>query len=127
MKIIPYEESKHKKWLNDEKLFGYVRGDIDSKGHLWTAFIPRTPVSGYCDERNALNKLTEWFINQPFMESVASLYEFCKQYPAARVGKEEDKSFQFYAKDEVSAYLIYVICIEKNVNFYINAYKRIPD
>ena len=127
MKIIPYEESKHKKWLDDEKLFGYVRGDIDSHGQMWTAFVPRREVSDYSDERKALNDFTAWFVDLPCMDSVASLYEFCKQYPAARVGKEEDKSFQFFAKDEISAYLVYVICIEKTVNFYINAYKQIPN
>lgn len=121
MKMVPYCEEKHGKYFVDQKPRGYVRGDIDAQGRMWTSYIPVTQIS--YEERQALNAFTAKFIDLPCMSSVASLYEFCKQYPDAQIGDPEDKSFFFFAKDEFSAYLIKVVCIEKDYNFYINAYR----
>ena len=121
MKMTPYCEEKHGKYFADQKPCGYVRGDIDARGNMWTSFIPMEQFS--YQERDAFNAFTAKFIDMPCMSSVASLYEACKEYPEAQIGDPEDKVFCFFAKDELSAYLIKVICIEKDYNFYINAYR----
>lgn len=121
MKMIPYCEEKHGKYFVDQKPRGYVRGDIDANGNMWTSFVPVDSFS--YQERDALNAFTAKFIDMPCMTGIASLYEFCMQYPDAQIGDPEDKTFCFFAKDEFSAYLIKVVCIEKDYNFYINAFR----
>ena len=120
MKMIPYDKEKHGKYIEGVKPRCYVRGDIDRGGNMWTSFIPLSQIDHA--EREALNAYTKKFVDMPCMASVASLYEFCLQYPEAAVGDPEDKTFLFFKKDGFSAYLIKVICREKDYNFYINAY-----
>ncbi len=125
MKMIPYCEEKHGKYFADQKPQGYVRGDIDANGNMWTSFVPVDPFS--YQERDALNAFTAKFIDMPCMTSVASLYEFCKQYPDAQIGEPEDKAFCFFATDEFSAYCIKVVCIEKDYKFSITAFRLQTD
>lgn len=121
MRIVPFSDEKHGKYFNGYEACCYVRGDIDAHGNMWTSFVPITLFESA--RRQALNTFTAKFIDLPCMSSMDSLYEFCRQYPEAQQGDPEDKIFMFFSKDEFSAYLIKVVCIEKDYNFYINAYR----
>ena len=120
MKMTPYSKEMHGKYFDGQKTIGYVRGDIDKHGNMWTSFIPLKVFE--TAERNAINTYAEKIVNMPCMRSVSELYKFCKGYPEAQSEDQDDKEFFFFAKDGFFAYLVKVICREKDYNFYINAY-----
>ena len=120
MKMMPFNKEKHGRYFDGQKPIGYVRGDIGKNGNMWTSFVPLKLFE--TAERNALNNYTAKFIDMPCMKSVSELYEFCKGYPEAQTENKDDKEFFFFAKDGFFAYLVKVICREKDYNFYINAY-----
>lgn len=120
MKLIPYNKEKDGKYIEGSNPRCYVRGDIDRRGQMWTSFIPLENLE--LPVREALNSFTDKVINMPCMESVASLYNYCRQFPEAQTDKTDDKVYFFFSKDGFSAYLVKVICRENDYNFYINAY-----
>lgn len=125
MKMIPYNSKKHDTIFADEnKLIGYVRGDIDKSNKLWTSYVSQNREFDIGDNRFAVNKFMDWFVELECMSSVETLYEFCKQYPDAAFGEPEDKTFLFFAEDKMNSYLIKIICIKNNQNFYVNAYDK---
>ena len=125
MKMVPYNGKKHDAIFADEnKLIGYVRGDIDKSNKLWTSYISQNREFDIGDNRFAVNKFMDWFVELECMSSVEALYEFCKQYPDATFGEPEDKTFLFFAEDKMNSYLIKIICINNNQNFYVNAYDK---
>ena len=125
MKMVPYNGKKHDVIFADEnKLIGYVRGDIDKSNKLWTSYISQNREFDIGDNRFAVNKFMDWFVELECMSSVEALYEFCKQYPDAAFGEPEDKTFLFFAEDKMNSYLIKIICIKNNQNFYVNAYDK---
>ena len=99
MKMIPYNKEKHGKYIEGVSPRCYVRGDIDHNGNMWTSFVPLSQIDH--TEREALNAYTKKFVDMPCMESVASLYNFCLQYPEAAFGDPDDKTFLFFKKDEM--------------------------
>lgn len=121
MRMITYCEEKHGKYFAGQKPRGYVYGDIDAHGNMWTSFIPMEEFPR--QEREALNAFTAKFINMSCMSDAASLYETCKQYPDAQIGDPENQIFRFFAKDEFSAYLIKIVCTNKDYNFCLDAYR----
>ena len=125
MKMVPYNGKKHDAIFADEnKLIGYVRGDIDKSNKLWTSYVSQNREFDIGDNRFAVNKFMDWFVELDCMSSVEALYEFCKQYPEAALGEPEDKTFLFFAEDKMNSYLIKIICINNNQNFYVNAYDK---
>lgn len=125
MKMVPYNSKKHDAIFADEnKLIGYVRGDIDKSNKLWTSYVSQNREFDIGDNRFAVNKFMDWFVELDCMSSVDALYEFCKQYPEAAFGEPEDKTFLFFAEDKMNSYLIKIICIKNNQNFYVNAYDK---
>lgn len=125
MKIVPYNGKKHDAIFADENnLIGYVRGDIDNSNKIWTSYVSQNREFDIGDNRFAVNKFMDWFIELDCMSSVDALYEFCKQYPEAAFGEPEDKTFLFFAEDKMNSYLIKIICIKNNQNFYVNAYSK---
>jgi len=125
MKMVPYNGKKHDAIFADEnKLIGYVRGDIDKSNKLWTSYVSQNREFDIGDNRFAVNKFMDWFVELECMSSVEALYEFCKQYPDAAFGEPEDKTFLFFAEDKMNSYLIKIICINNNQNFYVNAYDK---
>lgn len=125
MKMVPYNSKKHDAIFADEnKLIGYVRGDIDKSNKLWTSYVSQNREFDIGDNRFAVNKFMDWFVELECMSSVGALYEFCKQYPDAAFGEPEDKTFLFFAEDKMNSYLIKIICINNNQNFYVNAYDK---
>lgn len=125
MKMVPYNGKKHDAIFADEnKLSGYVRGDIDKSNKLWTSYVSQNREFDIGDNRFAVNKFMDWFVELECMSSVEALYEFCKQYPDAAFGEPEDKTLLFFAEDKMNSYLIKIICINNNQNFYVNAYDK---
>lgn len=125
MKMVPYNSKKYDAIFADEnKLIGYVRGDIDKSNKLWTSYVSQNREFDIGDNRFAVNKFMDWFVELECMSSVEALYEFCKQYPDAAFGEPEDKTFLFFAEDKKNSYLIKIICINNNQNFYVNAYDK---
>ena len=125
MKIVPYNSKKHDAIFADKnKLIGYVRGDIDNSNKMWTSYVSQNREFDIGDNRFAVNKFMDWFVDLDCMSSVDALYEFCKQYPEAAFGEPEDKTFLFFAEDKMNSYLIKIICIKNNQNFYVNAYDK---
>ena len=125
MKIVPYNSKKHDAIFADKnKLIGYVRGDIDNSNKMWTSYVSQNREFDIGDNRFAVNKFMDWFVDLDCMSSVDALYEFCKQYPESAFGEPEDKTFLFFAEDKMNSYLIKIICIKNNQNFYVNAYDK---
>lgn len=125
MKIVPYKSKKHDSVFADEnKQIGYVRGDIDGSNKIWTSYISLNREFDIGDNRAAVNKFMDWFVELDCLNSVEDLYEFCKQYPDAAYGEPEDRTFLFFAEDKLNSYLIKIICIKNNQNFYVNAYYK---
>lgn len=125
MKIIPFNSKKHDAAFADiDKLIGYVRGDIDNSNKMWTSYVSLNRKFDIGNNRAAIGKFMDWFAELDCMSSVESLFEFCKQYPDAAFGEPEDKTFLFFAEDKINSYLIKIICIKNNQNFYVNAYDK---
>lgn len=125
MKMVPYNSKKHDVIFADEnKHIGYVRGDIDKSNKMWTSYVSLNKEFDIGGNRAAVNKFMDWFVELDCMDSVEALYEFCKQYPDAAHGDPEDRTFLFFAEDKVNSYLIKIICIKNNQNFYVNAYDK---
>ena len=62
MKMVPYNGKKHDAIFADEnKLIGYVRGDIDKSNKLWTSYISQNREFDIGDNRFAVNKFMDWF------------------------------------------------------------------
>jgi hypothetical protein len=122
MNIVPYSK-KHDVYLADENLkIGYIRGDIDQRGHIWTSLILETSREEYQRKKSDIDKFAAAIVEMPCMDSVLNLYDFCLQYPEARYGGEEDKTFKFFGQDNVCAYYVQLICREKDYNFYIHIF-----
>ena len=90
----------------------------------WLAILLQNREFDIGDNRFAVNKFMDWFVDLDCTSSVDALYEFCKQYPEAAFGEPEDKTFLFFAEDKMNSYLIKIICIKNNQNFYVNAYDK---
>lgn len=125
MKMVPYNSKKHEAVFADKnKEIGYVRGDIDKSDMMWTSYVSLNREFDIGDNRAAVNKFMDWFVELDCMRSVEALYEFCKQYPDAAYGEPVDKTFLFFAEDKLNSYLIKIICIRRNQNFYVNVYEK---
>ncbi len=125
MKIIPYVSEKHDNYFADEsKQGGYVRGDIDKSNKMWTSYFSLDKTFDYTNNRKSLTTFMDKFVELECMDSVNSLYDFCKQHPEAICGEPNERKFKFFAEDKLNAYLIYIICRENDYNFYVNAYLK---
>lgn len=125
MKIVSYREEVHdEKFTDENSRMGYVRGDIDKDGRLWTSFISLKKEAGYSNYRNYLNDFMSWFVEQPFILSVDAMRKFCKENADSIFGDHSDQRYRFFAEDELNSYLIFLICRENDYNFYVNAYQK---
>ncbi len=125
MELIAYNEELHRKCFENKELsLGYVRGDIDKKGRMWTRYIKNTQGNFDRQGHDALMKFMDEFVELPCMDSIESLYKFASAIDGAKDKDGDGITFTLYADDEYNCYLIRIICTDKDYNFYVNAFCR---